>query len=278
MSDTILPARMPLNDMSWQGIKTVALAGKASEYWKPGDTKTIILDGTIVFSPFRHLPVDVFILGIDHNSSLEGRNHIHFGIGMKEGRVVGLNAPQYPELSTATPGPGFIMNSSATSQGGWENSYMRTRILGAAGLPTDPPEWTLLAALPRALREVMTPITKYTDNNGRGKAYDHPSDVTPTLDSLWLLSESEIYGQSKRSHSNVYEQVTQAQYDFFRDYPKKLYTDPGVHVDVRVWCRSRIARYYDSFCCGFFGSHIISSDAFAYRADELLTLLPCFAV
>ena len=37
MSDKIiLPAKIPLNDMSWQGIRTVCKAGKASEYPRPG--------------------------------------------------------------------------------------------------------------------------------------------------------------------------------------------------------------------------------------------------
>ena len=41
-----IPAKMPLDAMSWRGIQKVAKSGKASEYWKVGDAKEIILNIT----------------------------------------------------------------------------------------------------------------------------------------------------------------------------------------------------------------------------------------
>lgn len=233
MNNIILPAKMPLNDMSWQGIQTVAKAGKASEYWKPGDSKAIVIDGEVAGVRFRRLSIDVFILGIGHNPDTEGQDHIHFGIGMMEGDVVGL-----ADKNNAFNEHWSRLNSGRRNSGGWEKSEMRTQVLGADGDPSNPTKGTLLTALPRSLRQVMVPITKYTDNVGGGS--NEKTNVTATKDVLWLLSEYEVYGT--RFYANRYESLVQAQYDFFKinsgDSITKYYApmEPAYTLCRSPWC------------------------------------------
>lgn len=61
----------------------------------------------------------------------------------------------------------FTMNTTATSEGGWQGCHMRQEILGSDSADVlAPKEGTLLALLPEELRTVMKPCTKYTDNTG----------------------------------------------------------------------------------------------------------------
>ena len=240
MNDIVLPAKMPLNDLSWKGIQAVARSGKAGEYWQPGDTKRIKLNGVVAGFSFDEYPLDVFVLGIDHNPNLEGYNHIHFGIGMLDHNVVALCDNRYGKVKLYGKDPGFRMNSIYTNSGGWEQSYMRTTVLGANRDPYNPMEGTLLAALPRALREVMFPVFKYTDNVG-GNDCSSESSVTPTRDSLWLLSEHEIYGSAGQKNLppvNPYEKEKQKQYSYFKDHSPKMYHFKSLADSAGTWCRS----------------------------------------
>ena len=281
MNHVMLPAKMPLNEVSWQGIQAVAHAGKASEYWKPGDTKTITLNGDIVGTKFDNAKIDVFILGIDHNADLEGKNHIHFGIGMKDGSLTGLCDSRYGKVCCVGM-KGFCMNQAENNSildinaGGWERSYMRARVLGANKLPTSPTEGTLLAALPRALREVMVPTTKYTLNVVDGNVYSSES-VTPTRDSLWLLSMTEIYGDYPVGIAGP-EIKKQMQYDYFKtrqgsDDRKIMAYNAALPKSVTAFSRSISLAKSGCFCTtGYFGG------AYYELAYVSSAILACFAV
>ena len=265
MSNPTLPARMPLNETSWQGIKAVALSGRAKKYWQPGDTKTIVLNGEVAGARFDNVALDAFILGIYHNERLEGRNRIHFGIGMKDGYLVGLRDELYGlHIGLLSRDKGFCMNverayGAATfrpdNTGGWEKSYMRTHVLGADKSPTSPAEGTLLAALPRALREVMAPAFKYTLNGVDGdfdvSCFDVPSSVTATADSLWLLSETEVHG--KTVFSSCHEKEKQEQYDYFKTRDswndrKIIAYNSAFPLAVMTFCRSMAVAHNGDFC------------------------------
>ena len=91
MSAEFLPAvGTALNDCSWEDISKIAAAGLASTYWSVGATKTITINGTVGTLSLSNLSVDVFILGFDHNSSVEGINRIHFQIGKISSKLIGL--------------------------------------------------------------------------------------------------------------------------------------------------------------------------------------------
>ena len=86
----------------------------------------------------------------------------------------------------------FTMNTTATSEGGWQGCHMRQEILGSDSSDVlAPKEGTLLALLPEELRTAMKPCTKYTDNTGNSMEV---AAVTATQEWLFLLSEWEYYG------------------------------------------------------------------------------------
>ena len=281
MNNTTLPARIPLNEASWQGIQKVAMAGKANEYWKVGDTKTILLNGRIAGTPFTNFPVEAFILGFDHNGAVEGWNRIHFGLSMKDGNPVGLRDRHYGDYNKGSPSqnapaakPGFRMNLQNTNAGGWEHSYMRTQVLGSHADPRDPVKGTLLAALPRSLRQVMCSVPKYTDNTGN-KSSDKEA-VTCTLDSLWLPAHYEMYGiEQKNLPINTHEQEKQATYDYFKKNPGVIYCMGSPKKASMAWLRSPSHNSLGSDSFFLAQRYAIASNSIA---SQSLDLFACFAV
>lgn len=232
-----------LNSNSWATIKKVSDANQGANYWAVGDTKTITINGKVGATTFSNLSIDAFISGFNHNSAKEGTGRIHFLIGKKSGKMVGLTDSSYGSQTTTSGA--FTMNTSNTNIGGWASCHMRKTVLGADSSPSSPTANTLLAALPADLRAVMKSVTKYTDNTGN--ASNTAAAVTATTDYLWLLAEFEIQGA--RSYANQYEQNSQAQYDYFKAGNSKIaykYND----VSTAVWSRGRSASYYNNiyFC------------------------------
>lgn len=174
-----------LSSNSWTTIRQASDAGQAANYWSVGATKSITINGTVGNFTFSNFSVDVFIIGINHNSSREGSNRIHFQIGKVSGKLVGLCDSGYNNEQTSTGY--FHMNTSRTNSGGWAGSRMRKNVLGSDRSPTSPLSGTLLAALPSDLRSNMKTVTKYTDNTGGGS--NTASYVTSTTEALFLLSE-----------------------------------------------------------------------------------------
>ena len=166
-----------LNDNDWDTIKSVSDAGKGSSYWAVGDVKSIQINGRVGNTNFSNLTINTFILGFNHNSSREGNNKIHFQIGKIGTTAVALCDAQY---SNNQSGNGYFnMNPNNSNANGWKESYMRKTLLGNTGTPTSPPANTLLAALPSALRNVMKPVTKYTDNTATRQAILRLPIITP---------------------------------------------------------------------------------------------------
>lgn len=64
---------MSLNKCSWAQIREISDAGTAANYWKIGDTKTIVINGQVGCVMFSNLSIDVFIIGFDHNAGREGK-------------------------------------------------------------------------------------------------------------------------------------------------------------------------------------------------------------
>ena len=268
MSITSLPAKMPLNEMSWQGIKAVARAGKAIDYWKVGEPKTIVLNGTVAGMKYDHFSIDAFILGFDHNPDEEGYHNIHFGIGMKHGILTGLCDRRYNDYGRYYGTRGFRMNMKETNLGGWASSYMRKEVLGSSGDPYAPVKGTLLSALPRALREVMRPTPKYSDNAETVKQRVQ-SEVSKTMDVLWLPSGIEWLGVG----ASVDKQKC---YDFFGRFPIQEASP------VKFWTRSAQPDTDLGFstvnCENQSAGKTWWGSISAENSVLSLALLPCFAV
>lgn len=237
-----------LNDNDWSTISTVSLSGQAANYWSVGDTKEIIINGTVGNTTFDNLHIFAFIIGFDHNSNVEGHNTIHFQIG-KSAQNDGINlcfADSKNNSSTSSAGY-FNMNYSRSNSGGWESSKMRTVLLGSSYTPSSPLSGSLMAALPNDLLGVMRCVTKYSDNTGGGS--NTSSCVTATADYLWLLSEFEVFGAI--TNSNNAERNYQQQYTYYADgnQEKICYIYNDTSSKALWWLRSVLANGTSHFCC-----------------------------
>lgn len=237
------PIGTPLNDLTWEQIRKISDDGLAGSYFSVGDTKTIIINGKVGATTFSNLSIDCFIIGIDHNSGVEGTNKIHFQIGKIGGIDVALVDGSY-QKTTTTRGA-FTMNTSATGSGGWASSHMRNTVLGSNSTPTSPSADTLLAALPSDLRAVMKAMTKYSDNTGGRNST--AACVTATTDYLPLLAEFEYLGAS--TVANPYEKNNLKQYDYYKlgnSCAKRKHNNTG--AAAIYWSRSFSKSSNTDFC------------------------------
>ena len=230
----------PLNDMTWAGIRAISDAGLASSYFNVGDRKAVTLNGT-VGSLSLSGTYYCYIIGIDHNSTIEGTNRIHFQLGktaLSGGTDVALCDSKY--LSTVSATGYFSMNSSRTNSGGWESSQMRTNICGTSLTSYS---GTIIEVIPAELRAVLKPVTKYTNNTGNSS---EASAVTATTDYFFLLSEYEVFGSISYANSN--ESSKQAQYAYYSAGNSKIkYKHDGTSTAASWGLRSPNASYSDSF-------------------------------
>lgn len=167
-----------LNNNDWETISAVSQRGKAENYWSVGDTKQITLNGTIGDTPFNNVQLDVFILGFNHNASIEG-NGITFGGFFHDQKGIALSSIHGTNPSSSGAKWFNINHSGESTTGGWKGCDMRYDILGSVEAKnqqnatsvakTNPVANTLMAALPADFRSVIKPVTKWTDNVGGGQ-------------------------------------------------------------------------------------------------------------
>ncbi len=143
-----------LENNNWTTIKKVSSSGNASQYWSIGDTKNIILNGAALGITLNNLSINVFIIGIDHNSRYEGVNKIHFQIGKINNVLVGLF------YNSSVYGKGGQMNTTQSNSGGWESSYMRNYSLSNRTTPEAPESNSFMSVLPEELRSNMISVKK----------------------------------------------------------------------------------------------------------------------
>ena len=198
-----------LNNNSWETIKKVSDAGQGENYWSIGDRKEVTLNGTVGHLTLSNYTTYAFIIGFNHNASVEGTNRIHFQLAktaLSGGTDVCLCDSKYN--STVSEAGYFSMNSSRTNSGGWDSSQMRNSICGTS---LSSYSGTIIAVIPAALRAILKSVTKYTDNRGGGNTA--ASTVTATTDYFFLLSEYEVFGSISEANSN--EKNKQAQYAYY---------------------------------------------------------------
>lgn len=213
-----------LNNISWNAVSRISKAGLASTYFEVGDTKSIILNGTMKGVQFDNLSIDLYIIGIDHNSAKEGSNLIHFKLGKINGVQVALiNQSDYDSIGV------FCMNSSGLENGGWENSDMRLHILGNNKSPMQQTTGTFMSLLPEDLRAVMRKASKYT--------YGAASLPTVVEDYVSLLNEIEYIGYSVLGlDQDITDNV---QYEYYSSGNSiKHYSHVSTSTIVRAWTRS----------------------------------------
>ena len=249
-----------LNDYSWAEISAVSASGNAANLFSVGDTKSIVLNGTVGNTTFSNVKIDAYILGINHNAEIEGNNRIHFCIGKVNSKTVGLIDSQYNQYPMTSSGY-FSMSygNSNTNVGGWNGCYMRSTIMPA-----------IKNALPTDLQNVLKTVTKYTDN--KGGTSTSSSYVTATTETICLEAEFEVQGV--RSYANSYEQNKQMQYDYYKNGNSKMrYKYNNTNSAVYWWNRSPCSGDSGGFCT--VGSGGTASNAASRRCRAVA---PCFYV
>lgn len=226
-----------LNSNEWDVISSVSDAGEGANYWSVGDRKAVVLNGTVGNLSLSSVTTYAFIIGFNHNSSVEGSGRIHFQLGktaLSGGADVALCDSKYNSSVSATGY--FSMNSSNTNSGGWSSSQMRTNICGTSLTSYS---GTIIAVIPAALRAVLKSVTKYTNNTGNSTA---ASAVTATTDYFFLLSEYEVFGSC--TYANTNEASKQKQYDYYSAGNSKIkYNHSSTSTAVFWWLRSPCASY-----------------------------------
>ena len=225
-----------LNNNEWSVIKSVSDAGQGANYWSIGDRKEVTLNGTVGHLTLSNVTTYAFIIGFNHNASVEGANRIHFQLAktaLTGGTDVCLCDSSY-NSKVSTTGY-FSMNRSTTNSGGWKSSQMRTNICGTN---LSSYSGTIIAVIPAALRAVLKSVTKYTDNTGGRSTV--ASAVTATTDYFFLLSEYEVFGSTTYANSN--ESSKQAQYAYYSAGNSTIkYKHDGTSTASYWWLRSPIA-------------------------------------
>lgn len=150
-----------LNDTTWDNIAIVSKLGKAQDYWKVGDTKTVAVNG--VNYQFQ-------IIGFDHDT-----------LTTKDGTrtKAGITFQMVDCLNTT-----YSMNGSNTNVNGWRGSTMRTSTMA-----------TLLNQLSSDLKSVLKFVNKVTSVGNSS------SGLETTSDKLFLLSEIEVFGATQYSYA-----------------------------------------------------------------------------
>lgn len=230
-----------LNSNEWDVISSVSDAGEGANYWSVGDRKAVVLNGTVGNLSLSSVTTYAFIIGFNHNSSVEGSGRIHFQLGktaLSGGTDVALCDSKYNSNVSATGY--FSMNSSNTNSGGWDSSQMRTKICGTS---LSSYSGTIIAVIPAALRAVLKSVTKYTNNTGNSTA---ASAVTATTDYFFLLSEYEVFGSC--TYANTNEASKQKQYDYYSAGNSKIkYNHSSTSTAVFWLLRSPYASFSNYF-------------------------------
>ena len=266
--DTVLAfASTTLNDNSWEKIRGISDAGIGENYWSIGDRKEVTLNGTVGALTLSNVTTYVFIIGFNHNASVEGTNRIHFQLAktaLSGGTDVALCDSKYNSQVSETGY--FSMNSSRTNSGGWASSQMRTNICGTS---LSSYSGTIIAVIPAALRAVLKSVTKYTNNTGKST---EASAVTATTDYFFPLSEYEVFGSI--SYANTNEKSKQAQYAYYSAGNSKIkYKHDGTST-AALWClRSPNASTHRDFVFVYTDGTVIYANA-----DFSLGFAPGFCV
>lgn len=213
-----------LDNNSWDTISLVSASGKAANYWKPGDKKLIELNGYLGNAD-QSGKIYVYILGINHNSTQETNNRIHFTLGKHWGNYTNYSccfvfedAYGSHNGSSGTTWKDYCMNPwtgespVSTNIGGWGSCAMRQQLLRSNYSLTNIAEFTLPSILPEDLRKVLKRCTKYSNVVGNSTSL---SAITDLEEYFVIPAEFEVTG-SLSDDANQHEREYQKQYDYYK--------------------------------------------------------------
>lgn len=217
---TLLSTDFSFEKASWSDIAALSESGSADKYFSVGDEKTISLT--------TGEQVTLVILGFDHDD-LTGGGKAGMTIGMKN-------------LLATT----YRMNATATNEGGWDESEMRTSTMA-----------TLLSQLPSDLQGVIKQVNKKATAGGAS------TSITTSADKLWLLAEVEVDGTTSAGYADEGEQ-----YEYWKTVKdgtvaadRIKYLSNGSGSANPWWLRSPRVSYSGSFRCITSAGTVISGSA-----------------
>ena len=224
-----------LNDNDWETIKSVAEKSQGSNYWSVGDTKQIMINGKLSDGlTLSNYSTWVYIIGFDHNSSVEGTGIAFQGFKTAQSGGTDICLCDSGYYSNKYSDQWFNMNNNNSTSGGWSGCNMRNNTLPVVE-----------AALPSDLQAVIKTTAFYTDNTGG--SITSPSYVTQTQDELYLLAEFEIFGA--RRYANAAEQNYQQQYAYYIAGNSKIkYKHDNTVTAANWWERSVGSADTTRFC------------------------------
>ena len=176
---TTLTVGASLNDSTWAQISAVSAAGYAPLYWAIGDTKSITLTGAASDTAiWQSTTLDVFIIGFNHNASVEGSNRTHFHIGKQNDKQIGL----YAGTSPSSPSSPHTLTQDE-----------------------------VFAVLPTDLKSALKNTTKYTAK------YKTPSESTASSASVSItnLGVIEVFGTVPEQQTLTALAGKQEQYEYY---------------------------------------------------------------
>lgn len=258
-----------LNNNSPQVIKEMAQSGQAPNLWSVGDLIDIYLNGTV--GSCRIIGhCYAYIIGFNHNSSIEGKNSIHFQFGKMAASDstsvlidVAFIDSYYGAYVDLKSNKAFRITYKDNNAGGWNTCEMRNYRCSE-----------FYNILPTEWQNVIAVCKKYTDNVGNYSTLvgSNQSAVTSTQDKIFLLSEYELTGQTK--NSNSFEAQFQKQYAFYANGNSKIkYKHLDTTTKCCYWLRSVSAQGQTAWCYA-------DTEGYIYK-DKISTsngFSPCFMI
>lgn len=257
---TLSYAPTTLNDATWAEISQISSSGQAANTFSVGDQKTITFTGNGRFNDYMRLTgnIDVFIVGINHNASVEGSNLIHFCMGKSDGQLCVLfNAVQGND--SFADGTNNDTNSavlgcydtyvSSSEQGSNRYGFGLSGISYLCGKYVSNLQTSnigVIGSLPTDLRAVMKNATKYYDTESSISSIELPMSIP----SVYELRGFHYSGTETWSDQN------QQQYEYFKSgnsYSAKGLSfnssgNQGIdesHTGSTYWLRNRVSSSMD---------------------------------
>lgn len=153
MAGRLYPEPRKLEDCTWDEINMYSSLGLANKVFKIGNTKKFQLaDGSYLTAR---------IIGFNHDYT-------------EDGSLAHITFETVETLDGDIP-----MNEKSTNEGGWDASYLRSKLNGNF----------FKNQLPADLKAVIKPVVKITAKSGKNEM------LVPSVDKLFVLSEQEIFGR-----------------------------------------------------------------------------------
>lgn len=204
-----------LGSLSWSQVAAISKMGHASTLFHIGDEKTLTVNG---------VSYTAVIIGFDHDTPVDTATY---------GRDKAGITWQLKNCLNTT----YQMNSSNTNSGGWTSCAMRTSTMA-----------TLLSQLASDLKNAIVKVKKLSS------AGNQSTTINTTEDSLFLLSEVEIFG------STTYTKAGEgSQYKYYQSGNSRVKTVNGSASNW--WERSPNGNNSTNFCSVGSNSNVGSNSA-----------------